>query len=225
MVRGRRPCGDRGTVTGGYEQVQIQTVNADAPAASEKRRLRAELRAARRALDADALARAARALEAYAGALPALADARTVAGYVACEGEIDVAPILGAARARGARIALPRCRVDAGLELVPFASGEALAPVGVRGRVPEPPGPSCDPAELPTPAVVLVPSVALDRHGVRLGRGGGDYDRLLPVLRAAGWTIVGVCHAAALRDTLPVEPHDAPVDAILTDAGVLVPAR
>lgn len=203
----------------------MQSVNAELAARDEKRRLRAELRALRRTLDASALARAARRLEACAGALPDLAAARTVVGYVACDGELDVAPILDAARARGACVALPRCRVDAGLELVPVASGEVLAALGVRGRVLEPSGPPCDPADLAEPALVLVPSVALDRRGVRLGRGGGDYDRLLPVLRAAGWTIVGVCHAAALRDALPAEPHDAPVDAILTDDGLLIPAR
>jgi 5-formyltetrahydrofolate cyclo-ligase len=203
----------------------MQSVNAELAALDEKRRLRAELRALRRTLDASALARAARRLEGTAATLPALAAARTVAGYVACDGELDVAPILDAARARGARVALPRCRADAGLELVPVAAGERLAPVGARGRVPEPSGPPCDPAALPSPALVLVPSVALDRSGLRLGRGGGDYDRLLPVLRAGGWTIVGVCHAAALRDALPVEPHDVRVDAILTDDGLIVPAR
>jgi 5-formyltetrahydrofolate cyclo-ligase len=73
--------------------------------------------------------------------------------------------------------------------------------------------------------VVLTPAVALDRTGGRLGRGGGDYDRLLPALRARGWTIVGVCHAAQVQERLPLEAHDAPVDAILTDDGLLVPTR
>src|ERR1043165_2775517 len=51
-VRGRRPCGDRGTVTGGFEQVQIQSVPDATSPVSEKRRLRTDLRAFRRALDA-----------------------------------------------------------------------------------------------------------------------------------------------------------------------------
>ena len=204
----------------------MQSVIAEAPVASEKRRLRAELRALRRRLDASALARAAGLVHAAAAALPALAAARTVAGYAACDGELDVTPILDAARARGAAVALPRCRTDAGLDLVIVGDArEPLAVRGARGRVPEPTGPACDPAGLPTPAVVLVPSVGLDRHGFRLGRGGGDYDRLLPALRATGWTIVGVCHADALVDGLPTEPHDVPVDAILTDEGVVLPAR
>ena len=204
----------------------MQSVIAEPPVASEKRRLRAELRALRRTLDASALARAAGRVQAAAAALPALAAARTVAGYAACDGELDVAAILDAARARGAAVTLPRCRTDAGIELVLVGdAGETLTARGARGRVPEPTGPACDPADLPAPALILVPSVALDRCGFRLGRGGGDYDRLLPALRAAGWTIVGVCHAAALVDGLPAEPHDVPVDAILTDEGVVLPAR
>lgn len=203
----------------------MQSVTAEPLVASEKRRLRAELRALRRTLDASALARAAGRVQAAAATLAVLGAARTVAAYAACDGELDVAPILDAARARGASVALPRCRADAGLELVLVDAGEPLASRGVRGRVPEPSGPACDPASLPAPALVLVPSVALDRRGFRLGRGGGHYDRLLPVLRDAGWTIVGVCHTAALLDALPVEPHDVPVDAILTDDGVHLPAR
>ena len=203
----------------------MQSVIAEPPVASEKRRLRAELRALRRTLDASALARAAGRVQAAAAALPALAAARTVAGYAACDGELDVAAILDAARARGAAVTLPRCRTDAGIELVPVEAADPLVARGARGRVPEPTGPACDPADLPAPALILVPSVALDHRGFRLGRGGGDYDRLLPALRAAGWTIVGVCHAAALVDGLPAEPHDVPVDAILTDEGVVLPAR
>lgn len=203
----------------------MQSVTAESLVASEKRRLRAELRALRRTLDASALARAAGRVHGAAVTLAALGAARTVAGYSACDGEIDVAPILDESRARGASVALPRCRAAGGLELVLVGAGETLAPRGVRGRVPEPSGPACDPAALPAPGLVLVPSVALDRRGFRLGRGGGDYDRLLPALRAAGWTIVGVCHAAALVAALPVEPHDVPVDAILTDDGPFFPAR
>jgi 5-formyltetrahydrofolate cyclo-ligase len=223
-VRGRRPCGDRGTVTGGFEQVQIQSVPDATSPVSEKRRLRTDLRAFRRALDASALARAAGAVASSADELVELGAARTVAGYVACDGEIDVTAILDAARARGATIVLPRCRPGGGLDLVPVAPGDDLRQ-GLHGRVLEPPGPACEPAALPSPAVMLVPSVALDRRGFRLGRGGGDYDRLLPVLRAAGWTIVGVGHASALVDEVPTEPHDAPIDAILTDAGITRPRR
>jgi len=194
----------------------------------EKRRVRAELRAFRRALDASALARAAARVHAAASELEALAAARTVAGYVACDGEIDVAALLDDARRRGAAVLLPRRRHGDTLDLVAApAHASALLTVATGGRDPlrEPQGPAADPARLATPAVLLAPAVALDRRGGRLGRGGGDYDRLLPRLRALGWTVIGVCHVAQLVDVLPVEGHDVPVDVVLTDAGVLVPAR
>lgn len=207
-----------------FEQVQIQSVIAEGSVASEKRRLRAELRALRRALDADAMARAARAVATVAEASAGFAGARSVLGYVACDGEIDVAPLLDMARARGASIALPRCRPAGGLDVVVVERSAELVQ-GTRGRVQEPSGPAADTAMLPSPGLVLVPSVALDRRGFRLGRGGGDYDRLLPSLRACGWTIVGICHAAAIVERLPVEAHDVPVDAILSDAGLLPAVR
>lgn len=200
----------------------MQTEPMDSPVAAEKRRLRAELRAARRALDGAALARAADAVAAAARALPELAGARTVAGYVACDGEVDVTALLDDARARGAAILLPRCLAGGGLELVAASSDDELV-CGSRGNVREPRGAAVDPAAASTPAVILVPSVALDRSGMRLGRGGGDYDRLLPVLRALGWTVVGVCHAAQLVERLPAESHDQRVDVVLTDEGVLIP--
>jgi len=199
----------------------MQSVPAGSPAAEEKRRLRKELRTLRQALDASALGRAAGAVRAAAAALGALPAARTVAGYVACDGEVDVAPLLDDARRRGAVVLLPR-RAHPLLELVladPAAAHVARAGAGML----EPTGPACDLARLASPAIAFVPAVALDRRGHRLGRGGGDYDRLLPTLRALGWTIVGVCHASQLRDTLPTESHDQPVDAILTDAGLLLP--
>lgn len=202
---------------------------AEEPAAGEeKRRLRAELRAFRQSLDASALARAAECTHAAACDLAALVAARTVVGYAACDGEIDVARLLDDARRRGAAVLLPRRRRGDVLELV-AAGADASAPlpvaIGGSGALREPPGPASDPATLAAPAVLLAPAVALDRRGGRLGRGGGDYDRLLPRLRALGWTLVGVCHAGQLVDALPLEAHDVPMDAVLTDAGLLVPAR
>lgn len=186
----------------------------------EKARLRAELRAARRALPEAALARAATAVAALAARFAPLSGARTIAGYVACDGEIDVAAILAAARSRGATTLLPRRVAPGVLELVPAPDGATLCASGPAG-IPEPDGSACELALVPPPAVALAPAVALDRHGFRLGRGGGDYDRLVPRLHALGWTIVGVCHASAIVDALPVEPHDQRVDAILTEAGLL----
>ena len=66
--------------------------------------------------------------------------------------------------------------------------------------------------------VVLVPALAVDQHGVRLGRGGGSYDRALP--RALG-LVVALLHDGELLDALPAEPHDVPVAAVALPSGVV----
>jgi 5-formyltetrahydrofolate cyclo-ligase len=84
------------------------------------------------------------------------------------------------------------------------------------------------PAAAPvTPSVLLVPMLAFDRAGHRLGYGGGFYDRTLAALRAAdpATVAVGVAFAGQVRDAVPVGPHDQPLDWIVTEAGVLEVAR
>ncbi|MCT8161005.1 5-formyltetrahydrofolate cyclo-ligase [Pseudoruegeria sp. SHC-113] len=80
------------------------------------------------------------------------------------------------------------------------------------------------PADSPeiTPEVLIVPLVAFDRHGGRLGYGGGFYDRTLQGLRARGPVVaIGYAYAAQEAEALPLEPTDQPLDAIVTDAGIL----
>ncbi|MFH1104278.1 MAG: 5-formyltetrahydrofolate cyclo-ligase [Actinomycetota bacterium] len=77
--------------------------------------------------------------------------------------------------------------------------------------------PAGDPAVID---VVLVPGLAFDRAGVRLGRGGGHYDRFLGTLRADA-VIVGVIPSALLVDRLPCEPHDLPMTHLVTEKGVM----
>lgn len=72
--------------------------------------------------------------------------------------------------------------------------------------------------ELPfIPDLVLVPGLAFSRAGHRLGRGGGFYDRLLAG-RAKGASKLGICFGLQLLDSIPVEEHDAVLDAVITDA-------
>ncbi|MFT4151292.1 MAG: 5-formyltetrahydrofolate cyclo-ligase [Paracoccaceae bacterium] len=80
------------------------------------------------------------------------------------------------------------------------------------------------PAEGPwlEPEVLIVPLVAFDRRGYRLGYGGGFYDRTLEGLRAKRPTLaIGLAFAAQELPQVPVEPTDQPLDAIVTEAGVL----
>jgi 5-formyltetrahydrofolate cyclo-ligase len=142
---------------------------------------------------------------------PAWRTARVVAGFVAVRGEIGVAGVLAAARARGLAVALPRV---AGPELVFHRwAGEAL--VTSRFGIPEPPPelPVVDRAALD---VLLVPGLAFDRAGNRLGYGGGFYDRVLAGPRGLA---VGVAWGFQVVDAVPCDPWDQRVDALLTEAG------
>jgi 5-formyltetrahydrofolate cyclo-ligase len=73
-----------------------------------------------------------------------------------------------------------------------------------------------------TPDILIVPLVAFDCHGQRLGYGGGFYDRTLEGLRARGRVLaVGFAFAAQQAEALPLEPVDQPLDMIVTEAGVM----
>jgi 5-formyltetrahydrofolate cyclo-ligase len=72
------------------------------------------------------------------------------------------------------------------------------------------------------PQILIVPLVAFDLRGGRLGYGGGFYDRTLQALRAQGPVLaIGFAFAAQQTDDLPLEPTDQPLDMIVTEAGVL----
>jgi 5-formyltetrahydrofolate cyclo-ligase len=71
-----------------------------------------------------------------------------------------------------------------------------------------------------SPELVVAPLLAFDRHGGRLGQGGGHYDRTLANLRAKGRVfILGLAYAGQEVDAIPIEPHDQRLDAVLTEAG------
>ncbi|MFM8412076.1 MAG: 5-formyltetrahydrofolate cyclo-ligase [Alphaproteobacteria bacterium] len=191
-----------------------------------KRAIRARLRERRRAIDPARASAAARS----AGRHLDLRGIATLLGYLATDGEMPVDGLLGAALEAGATILLPRMRGDGGIDLVVLPSTTAASdlselaagrtPPGFtrgRGGIAEPAGPARDPAAASRPAMALVPAVALDLSGNRLGRGGGAYDRVLGRLRELGWRTIGVCHAAHLEEDLPTEPHDVKVDAVLTE--------
>lgn len=177
---------------------------------------RGEFRRDRLSLSTSSQEKAATALASRATEMALLLEAKAVAAYIACDGEIDPALLLARCAARGSRILLPRTKNDGGLEFAEQEPGADSLPTGPGGIL-EPAGPPLALNRLPRASVLLVPSVALARDGTRLGRGGGYYDRFIPSARSAGWWIVGVCHDRYLVTSLPCEDHDARVDACLTD--------
>lgn len=188
--------------------------------------LRRELRLARNRLSADELAAAS---ERVTGQLRSVLDERApgrLATYVAADGELD--PNVGAEqlRAAGWVLHLPVLTGRWSMTFVEWHRHDVL--VENRYGILEPP---TDPEHVARAAteldVVLVPSVALDGAGNRMGMGAGFYDRALEGLRASADRplLVGIAHDAAVVDSLEPAPWDVPVDVVLTDRRLLRPDR
>ena len=189
----------------------------ESSAASQKALKRRILRERRRSLAGPAQRAAGRNVAEIINKNVRIRDFRTIAGYVAQDGELDPAPALELFRDAGIQILLPRTGPDRSLEFAPEGNLEPSGPAGIS----EPTGSAVPIPEISTPAIILVPCVALTPAGGRLGRGGGFYDRALSDLRAAGWLIFGLCHEEALTNHLPLEPHDQAVDWCLTEKRLL----
>ena len=184
-------------------------MGADA-APDAKSALRTAALAARRQLGTEERAAAsARAVERLL-TLPELRSARTVLLFAAARDELDVGGAVGPLRERGARTLFPRVRGPE-LELV-AASDLRTLQLGYRG-IREPAGPSIDPEVVD---VAVVPGVAFDPHGGRLGHGGGHYDRLLA--RLPQTTVrIGIGFACQVVPAVPRAEHDLPVDLVVTE--------
>lgn len=122
---------------------------------------------------------ARRALE-----LAELADAGTVAAYVSVGREPSTRALLERLHGAGTRVLLPVLLPDNDLDWALYEGAERLVKAG-RGLL-EPAGPRLGPEAVTAADTVLLPGLAVDRHGLRLGRGGGSYDRVLARLERAG---------------------------------------
>jgi 5-formyltetrahydrofolate cyclo-ligase len=185
-------------------------------AAVGKAALRRALLGRRAALDGTALRAAGSAL---ALALhPLLADAAVVALYSAVSAEPPTRPLLEALA--GHEVLLPVLRDDGDLDWT--RAGPPLVP-GLRGTV-HPHGPRLGVDAVARCDVVVVPALAADHRGARLGRGGGSYDR---ALRRARGLVVALLHDGELLERLPEEAHDVRVGAAATpgDGVVRLPAK
>lgn len=165
--------------------------------------------------------KAAKSPERDASAVTALLEAvlpykgRALSGYIPIRTEVDPLPVMAAMAAFG-----PVC--------VPIIEGRGRPLVFHRWE------PGCEmversfgtfapaTAELVVPEVLIVPLVAFDRAGGRLGYGGGFYDRTLQGLRARGEVVaLGYAFAAQEAEDLPLEATDQPLDGIVTEDGVI----
>ena len=193
----------------------------DAVTGPTKTELRAEILLARRTLapqlhDAEA--------HALCGHLPAfIGGGETVCAYVPIGSEPGSDELIDSLLRRGVRVLLPVARDDGAGLPVPLQWGEYRQGGLVQARfgLREPAEPWLAADTIAAATVVLVPALAVDRAGVRLGRGAGFYDRSLP-LAAPTARLVAVVRDDELVDRLPVEPHDARMTHALTPHGGLV---
>ena len=178
------------------------------PVASRKYELRAEARQLAAEPDlAAAVATQTRLLE-----LPECRGARVVALYAASSWEVSTQRLAEELAGRGARLLFPRVE-GRELELAAVEKLDELRP-GYRGIFEPPP-------ESPQTAanqvdLFVIPGVLFDRHGRRLGRGGGHYDRLLARARPDACR-VGLCYARRVVEEIPVEAWDMGVNVLVTE--------
>jgi len=178
---------------------------------SSLRKKRANLNAAQRDEATDDCARLARTL-------PALQRARCIAAYIAHRGEMSCEPIIEWALGRGVKVLLPVV-VGRHMRFAPFDPREALVPN--RWGILEPEWRPARWMSARRPNVVLLPLVAFDSGGNRLGQGGGYYDRAFAFRNTAtNWRrplLVGLGYDFQQVGQLDAKPTDVPVDAVITE--------
>jgi 5-formyltetrahydrofolate cyclo-ligase len=183
----------------------------------DKTTLRRQALARRDALDPAGRAAAGLRLCDHVDAL-AFVDGWIVSGFVPIRSEIDPGPLMSCLEARGAALALP-CVTGRNEPLLfrAWSPGGPLVagPMGTREPPPD--------HTIVVPDLLLVPLAAFDRRGFRLGYGAGHYDRTIPLLRALKPVrLIGLAFAAQEVAAIPQEPHDQPLDLVLTETGPVI---
>ncbi|MCM0641291.1 5-formyltetrahydrofolate cyclo-ligase [Cellulomonas wangsupingiae] len=183
----------------------------------DKDRLRRQVRARRNHRSARRRAEVAEQLAQVLLTIPEVAAARCVSVYASRPTEPGTGPILDELAARGVRLLMPVLGTGLQRDWAEYAGRDDLrerAP----GRPPEPSGPPLGAATLADADVVLVPALAVDVAGGRLGQGGGWYDRVLTHVRP-GAPVIALVHEDEILDVVPREPHDLTVTAVATPDG------
>ncbi|MBM7171176.1 5-formyltetrahydrofolate cyclo-ligase [Streptomyces sp. G44] len=189
-----------------------------------KRTLRQGFLSVRSGLTADDTRKAAGLLAGRALELAELAGARTVAAYVSVGSEPGTRVLLDTLHARGTRVLLPVLLPDNDLDWAAYEGPGSLVRVRHQGKIEllEPSGARLGPEAVLAADAVLLPGLAVDGRGVRLGRGGGSYDRVLARLELSGAdpALVVLLYDSEVVPHLPAEAHDLPVHAVVTPSGV-----
>jgi 5-formyltetrahydrofolate cyclo-ligase len=201
----------------------------DSSVADARRSLRASLRAKRRAVSVAARAHAAKLIAHHADRVLHLRSGQRIGIYAATAEELDTSCLIALALRRGCLVYLPRIDPRSHVRTMRFAriTGAARALRTNRFGIAEPEG--LELASTRLLDVVFLPLVGFDRHGVRLGMGGGYYDRAFGFRRLrAFWhapLLVGIGYASQEVERIAPAAHDVPLDLVITERGVIRCAR
>lgn len=179
---------------------------------ADKQTLREHFRAARRVPADDA------SLIAHTDSFLRALGRPRVAAYAPLDSEPGGKAWLAAVAAASQQVWLP-LSMPGGTLLWASYHGDKATRAGALG-IAEPVGPKFNSTVLSGLDVLLVPAMAVDRRGFRLGKGAGYYDRALADLRAGGPLKLAVVRSSEVVEQLPSDAHDVPCDGALTDAGV-----
>lgn len=183
--------------------------------AAAKIALRDQLLTARNRLSLAEVAAAGAAIAENVMSLPQVRRAASVAAYVSIGTEPGTGLLLEELRRAGKRVILPVLLPDNDLD---WAAYDGSLVAARRGLL-EPPGPRLGVQAIATPEVMLLPGLAVDGRGIRMGRGGGCYDRALARVPLDTFTCV-LLHDGEVLDEVPAEPHDRAVAAAVTPNGL-----
>ena len=163
------------------------------------------------------VAEAARAIAEHLLATTDLRHAATVAAYVSVDTEPGTGPLLDRLSELGRRVVVPVVLPDLDLDWAVYDGPDSL--VRARRGLLEPAGPRLGLEAIATADVVLTPGLAVDRRGMRLGQGGGCYDRALGRVPVGTFTCT-LLYDGELLEEVPNDDHDRPVSAVATPSGV-----
>ncbi len=185
----------------------------DASIEEAKAGLRATAHKKRAAIYSNQRSEAARAAAEHFRTAVALAPGEVVALYWPIRDELDCKPVLTQLVDSGQPVCLPVVLgEEQPLELRLWEEGTPLFPSGFGTLAP------ADTAPVVEPDVIVMPLLGFDRHGTRLGYGGGYYDRTLSMLTKTP-RLIGYAFACQELDHVPRDSHDVPLDAVVTEAG------
>ena len=187
------------------------------PIEAQKIALRDQLLTARRRHPLTVIPLNASAIAAHLVDTVEVRRAATVAAYVSVSSEPGTGPLIEQLHATGRRVILPVLLPGNDLDWAAYTGPENLVSAG-RGLL-EPVGPRLGVDAIATADVVLCPGVAVDRTGMRLGRGGGSYDRALARV-PVGTFVCTVLYDGEVVDHVPATEHDRRVSAVVTEQGL-----